>query len=132
MPQAGGSYYFLRTIYSGPSGKDGAGRFLAFLFIFQLTFSAPLSVASGCIGLSQYAAFIWPSLAKNPATHAVHFGPYTAGVSVSLQTLLAIAVVVFAVVLLYRKLARLRIVAAVMWCAVMGLMAWIFLTGLLH
>src|SRR5438128_4188091 len=58
MPQAGGSYYFLRTIYSGPSGKDGAGRFLAFLFIFQLTFSAPLSVASGCIGLSQYAAFI--------------------------------------------------------------------------
>ena len=132
MPQAGGSYYFLRAIYSGPGGKARAGRFIAFLFIFQLAFSAPLSVASGCIGLSQYAAFIWPSLAKNPAIHLIHLGPYTAGVSAGLQTLLAIAVVVLAVVLLYRKLASLRFVAGVMWCAVMGLIGWIFFTGLLH
>jgi len=132
MPQAGGSYYFLRTIYSGVSGSGRAGRFLAFLFIFQLIVSAPLSVASGCIGLSQYAAFIWPSLARAPAAHTIQLGPYTVGVSAGLQTLLAIAVVVVAMVLLYRRLASLRIVAAVMWCAVMGLMAWIFLTGLLR
>lgn len=132
MPEAGGSYYFLRTIYSGQKGTATAGRLIAFLFIFQLIFSAPLSVASGCIGLSQYAAFIWPSLAHGPATHTVHVGPYTAGVSAGLQTALAIAVVVLAVALLYRRLANLRIVAAVMWCAVMGLIAWILATGLLH
>src|ERR1700749_1883043 len=53
MPEAGGSYAFLRRIYGGRDGKGRAGRFLAFLYVFQLSFSAPLSVASGCIGLSQ-------------------------------------------------------------------------------
>ena len=132
MPEAGGSYYFLRSIYSGRTGTGRLGRFIAFLFIFQLTFSAPLSVASGCIGLSQYAAFIWPALARSPVTHSVHFGAYTAGVSVGLQTALAITVVLIAVALLYRRLANLRIVAATMWCAVMGLIAWILATGLLR
>ena len=46
MPEAGGSYAFLRKIYAGRDGRGGAGRFLAFLFLFQLLFSAPLSVAS--------------------------------------------------------------------------------------
>jgi amino acid transporter len=69
MPEAGGSYAFLRNIYSGPNGTRKLGRFLAFLFIFQLTFSAPLSVASGCIGLSQYATYLWPSLASHTTTH---------------------------------------------------------------
>src|SRR6202451_3606841 len=39
MPEAGGTYRFLRTIYPGR-----VGRFLSFLFVFQLMFSAPLSV----------------------------------------------------------------------------------------
>jgi amino acid transporter len=132
MPEAGGSYYFLRKIYAGRSGAGIAGRFLAFLFIFQLTFSAPLSVASGCIGLSQYAAFIWPHIAGQPATHAVRIGPYNAGISIGLGTAVAIAVVVLAVALLYRNLASLRTVATVMWCAVMGLIAWILVTGAVH
>lgn len=132
MPEAGGSYYFLRKIYSGRKGTATAGRLIAFLFIFQLIFSAPLSVASGCIGLSQYAGFIWPTLAHNPAAHTLHIGPYTAGVSAGLQTALAIAVVVIAVALLYRRLANLRLVAAVMWCAVMGLIAWILVTGFIR
>src|SRR5476651_45172 len=42
MPEAGGSYAFLRRIYSGADGTRKLGRFMAFLFIFQLTFSAPL------------------------------------------------------------------------------------------
>src|ERR1700691_1640379 len=45
MPEAGGSYAFLRRIYAGRGGMNGAGRFLAFLFLFQLLFPAPLSVA---------------------------------------------------------------------------------------
>src|SRR5579863_8834619 len=45
FPQAGGSYAFLREIY----GPQGAGNWLSFLYVWQLSFSAPLSIASGCI-----------------------------------------------------------------------------------
>src|SRR5215468_1493379 len=53
MPGSGGSYRYLRQMY----GADRLGRMMSFLFIWQLTFSAPLSIASGCIGLSQYASY---------------------------------------------------------------------------
>jgi hypothetical protein len=59
MPQAGGPVRYLRAMYPGK-----AGRWLSFLFVFQLTFSAPLSMASGCIGFAQYASYLWPSLAQ--------------------------------------------------------------------
>jgi len=132
MPEAGGSYAFLRRIYSGADGTRKLGRFLAFLFIFQLTFSAPLSVASGCIGLSQYAAYLWPGLARHTATHLLHAGPYSVGVSAGPGTLVAIGAVLAAVFLLYRGLTGLRAVTATMWCAVMVLIAWILATGLVH
>jgi len=132
MPEDGGSYAFLRRIYSGADGTRRLGRFLAFLFIFQLTFSAPLSVASGCIGLSQYATYLWPGLTGHTATHTLHVGPYSAGVSAGLTTLVAIAAVLLAVLLLYRGLTGLRVVTAAMWCAVMALIAWIIVTGLTH
>src|SRR6266487_1438088 len=57
MPQAGGPVRYLRAMYPGR-----AGRWLSFLFVWQLTFSAPLSMASGCIGFAQYAAYLWPAL----------------------------------------------------------------------
>jgi len=132
MPEAGGSYTFLRRIYSGRDGRSGAGRFLAFLFLFQLLFSAPLSVASGCIGLGQYATYLWPRLAGHTATHVARLGGYSVGVSVGPATAVAILAVLAAVVLLYRGLASLRFVAGAMWCAVMGLIAWILVAGLMH
>ena len=119
MPHAGGSYQFLRTIYPGKFG-----RFLAFLFAFQLLFSAPLSVASGSIGLSQYATFIAPSL----RSHAVHWGRLTA----SPATAVAVAAVVLAVVLLYRNLANLRVISYLLWTTVMATIAWVLVTALLH
>lgn len=132
MPEAGGSYYFLRTIYGGADGRGKLGRFLAFLFIFQLTFSAPLSVASGCIGLSQYATYLFPSLAGHGVAHVLHVGTYSAGITVSRSTAVAIAAVLIAVFLLYRGLTGLRVVTATMWCAVMALIAWILVTGLMR
>ncbi len=132
MPEAGGSYAFLRRIYSGRDGTSGAGRFLAFLFLFQLLFSAPLSVASGCIGLGQYATYLWPGLAGHTATRVAHIGAYSVGVSAGPATLVAIAAVMVAVAMLYRGLASLRVIAAAMWCAVMGLIAWVLVAGVLH
>ena len=136
MPQAGGSYWFLRTIYGGKDGngkrRGGLGRFFAFLFVFQLTFSAPLSMASGCIGLAQYAGYLWPALRGHAAEHTFHLGAYSAGVSAGPTTWVAIAAVVVAVALLYRDLASVRVISAVMWCTVMVTIAWILVTGLLH
>src|SRR5271154_1246570 len=58
MPGSGGSYRYLKEIY----GPQKLGRAVSFLFIWQLSFSAPLSIASGAVGLSQYASFFWPAL----------------------------------------------------------------------
>jgi len=54
MPHSGGPYNYLKEIY----GPRGLGRLMSFLFIWQLTFSAPLSIAPGALGLSQYSTFI--------------------------------------------------------------------------
>ncbi len=61
FPRAGGSYAFLREIY----GPQGAGNWLSFLYVWQLGFSAPLSIASGCIGLSSFLAMFWPGLGRD-------------------------------------------------------------------
>src|SRR3954454_15275669 len=58
LPGSGGSYRYLSEIY----GPRGFGRLMSFLFIWQLTFSAPLSIASGSIGLAQYATYMFPAL----------------------------------------------------------------------
>src|SRR5512142_1133474 len=76
MPGSGGSYRYLKEIY----GPRRLGRLVSFLFIWQLSFSAPLSIASGCIGLSQYAAYFWPALdhtyvARDFALAIPGFGP---------------------------------------------------------
>src|SRR5437762_12517669 len=59
MPGSGGSYRYLREIY----GPNRLGRLISFLFIWQLSFSAPLSIASGSIGVAEYAGYFWPNLA---------------------------------------------------------------------
>ena len=117
MPEAGGSYRFLRTMYPGR-----AGRFLSFLFVFQLMISAPLSVASGCIGLSQYAGYLVPAL-RAPMLHwgRLAVGPGTA---------VAIAAVALAVLLLYRNLANLRLVSYGLWATVIATLGWIFTVAL--
>src|SRR6201984_2144491 len=41
LPASGGSYVYLREIY----GPKSLGKMISFLFIWQLSFSAPLSIA---------------------------------------------------------------------------------------
>ena len=70
----GAPIHFLRRIYPGK-----LGRYLSFLFLFQLLISAPLSVASGAIGLSQYAGWLVPSAQyAHTLGHVLHLGPYNA------------------------------------------------------
>src|ERR1051326_5946077 len=56
LPSSGGSYAFLRHAY----GRFG--RLVSFLFLFQILFSAPLSMASGCIGFANYLTVLVPPL----------------------------------------------------------------------
>src|SRR3954463_16682107 len=60
LPHSGGPYNYLKEIY----GPNKLGRLMSFLFIWQLTFSAPLSIASGGIGLAQYASYIFPAMGR--------------------------------------------------------------------
>jgi APA family basic amino acid/polyamine antiporter len=125
MPEAGGTYAYLREMFPGRWGT-----WLSFLFVFQLCFSAPLSVASGCIGLAQYAGFLTPL--RMGAVHALRMGPYSFGVSVGPATWLAIGVVGLAVLLLYRRLAAMRGLATAMLAVVLMTLGWAMVTGLLH
>src|SRR5579862_1227044 len=54
MPQAGGSYVFLREAY----GANSWGRLLSFLFIWQTLFQAPLSISSGALGFADYSKYV--------------------------------------------------------------------------
>jgi amino acid transporter len=133
MPRAGGSYEYLRTIY----GPRKAGRFLSFLYIWQLSFSAPLSIASGCVGLAQYAGYLWPPLRQVyfssslpipiPFVHslplAIRFGP---------GTLVAMSCCALAAGLLYRNIESVTRFSGLLWIGVMGTLLAVITTGLLH
>ena len=58
-PEAGGSYAYLKASY-----PPRWGRMFSFLYAWQLLFSAPLSIASGCIGFAQYLGWFHPSLSR--------------------------------------------------------------------
>src|SRR3954464_7439614 len=77
LPEAGGPVRYLRAMY-GPR----VGRWLSFLFVWQLTFSAPLSMASGCIGFAQYASYLWPSLATTIASQKLPLNLFGIGTTV--------------------------------------------------
>jgi amino acid transporter len=127
MPEAGGTYRYLSAIFPGQ-----LGRWLSFLFIFQLCISAPLSVASGCIGLAQYAGFLSPALVSHAAVHALRLGSYSFGVTAGVSSWIAVATVLLAVVLLYRRLSKIRVLSTLMLAAVLLTIAWVVVTALLH
>src|SRR6201984_3164406 len=86
FPRAGGSYAFLREIY----GPERAGNWLSFLYVWQLSFSAPLSIASRCIGLSSFLAWFWPGLNHAPFAFLsmLHYANFAAAAACLLVTAL--------------------------------------------
>jgi amino acid transporter len=133
MPGSGGSYFYLRQIY----GERKLGRLVSFLFIWQLSFSAPLSIATGCIGLAGYAAYYWPQLETVYASHTAALPiPWAGALQVSWivtpATFLAIAVCLITIVLLYRQIEAVASVVRLLWVCVMATIAWIIFAGLTH
>ncbi len=108
LPKAGGSYNYLREAY----GAHRAGRWLSFLMVWQIMFSAPLSVASGSIGFAGYLRFLLP-----------HLGTW--GVN-----LVAAAFPLLLVALLYRRIGTIGNLSLVLVTGVLGGCLWIVVAGL--
>ncbi len=120
MPHAGGSYVFLREAY----GPGRWGRMMSFLYIWQTLFQGPLSVASGAIGFAGYSSYLvgksdWlMKLARPFGTHA--------------ESAVAVAAVILAVVLLYRRITTIGKISIALCVIVVGTIVWLIYGGATH
>jgi amino acid transporter len=133
MPQAGGSYQYLKESY----GAQKLGRMMSFLFVWQLIFSAPLSIASGSLGIAQYASYLWPALEKihwdRPYSAMLPLvGKFEVRVLITNGTFVAMAACGLAVLLLYRRIAVVGRVSKFLWVGVIGTVLWVTFAGLTH
>jgi basic amino acid/polyamine antiporter, APA family len=110
LPGSGGSYVYLREGY----GRERWGRLAAFLFIWQFVLSGPLEIASGYIGLSQYAGYLWPSLTR------IHF------------VAIAAAVGLLNLALLYRPIGSLGPLTIALWVGSLATVGVVIFTGAAH
>ena len=119
FPMAGGSYAFLREIY----GPKRQGNWLSFLYVWQLSFTAPLSIASGCIGLSGFLAFFWPGLQKAPLAFlpGLHYTNFAAAGGCLMVT-----------ALLYRNISSVARMAWILFAGVMAAIAGVIVSGFAH
>ncbi|HET9183382.1 MAG TPA: APC family permease [Candidatus Angelobacter sp.] len=136
MPQAGGSYEYLKQSY----GAQKLGRMMSFLFVWQLLFSAPLSIASGCVGLARYAVYVWPSLEHVLADKTFllslpgfsFLGSFEFRLLVTNATFVAMAVCLLAMFLLYRRISVVGRVARYLTAGVIGAILLVIVAGITH
>jgi amino acid transporter len=121
MPQAGGSYAFLQEIY----GPHKAGRWVSFLFVWQFMLSGPLVIASGAVGLAQYASYLWPALRRVIATAPI-IG------EIRSTNVMAIGACLLVMALLYRNLLVIAKLARVLWAGSVVTLLAVIVAGLTH
>ncbi|HTR48493.1 MAG TPA: APC family permease [Verrucomicrobiae bacterium] len=120
MPQAGGSYVYLREAY----GAQRWGRLLSFLFIWQTLFQGPLSIASGALGFANYSTYL-VERSRGLAAVAARLGSHE-------TNLIAGAIVVLVVVLLYRRIQEVGRISVAFSAIVIGTILWIIWGGATH
>ena len=128
MPSAGGSYVYLKNIY----GPNKLGRLMSFLFIWQLTFTAPLSIASGCIGFAQYATYLRKGLGRSLFSHTIDIGAFHLGVDVTVSTFLAVLTCLFVLFLLYRRITIIERLSGLLWVGVIITVGAVIIAGVTH
>src|SRR5262249_47816418 len=133
MPQAGGSYQYLKESY----GAQRLGRLMSFLFVWQLIFSAPLSIASGCLGIARYAEYVWPSLGhvfvdRTFALAIPYLGALQFSLFITPGTFVAMGSCLLALALLYRRISVIGLFARYLSVGVLGAILLVILAGLSH
>jgi fructoselysine transporter len=127
MPQAGGSYVFLREAY----GPEKFGRLMSFLFIWQTLFQAPLSISSGALGFADYSKYLTAKLPGFAEWHDAHQGAMSIWAGGYTRTV-AVCVIVLAVLLLYRKISEIGKISTALWVIVLGTILWLIYGGVTH
>ncbi len=112
FPSSGGSYTYLRECF----GREGLGRLMAWLFVWQFLFSATLEIATGTVGMALYTGFIFKGLVVHPWT----------------LRLLAAAFSLGAMVLLYRKIGDIARIMMILWIGLLLTSLWVVAEGALH
>ena len=107
-PLAGGSYNFLKEGYGSKWGK-----LMSFLFVWQTMIQAPLVMASAAIGFAQYFGYI------------IHLNEWQ-------SKFISGGLILFIVLLLYRKIEAIGKISILLWMGVLLIMAWIIGGGVLH
>ncbi|HVZ39166.1 MAG TPA: APC family permease [Candidatus Kapabacteria bacterium] len=115
MPRAGGSYVFLREAY----GPGKWGRMMSFLFIWQTMIQAPLVVASGAIGFSEYFSYLWIRVAGSPLPDEG-------------RHMIAAGLVVALLAVLYRGIGTLGKISVGLGICVIATILWIIWGGFTH
>jgi amino acid transporter len=110
MPYSGGPYFYLRHAF----GAQTYGRAASFLVLWSSVLTAPLLIASGAVGFSQYFHYLRPSV-------------HDAGLCA-----LAMAVCLINVVLLYRRITTISAISIGLWILVVGTIVWIIIGGAEH
>jgi amino acid transporter len=117
FPDSGGSYLYLSRLYGSKWG-----RLLSFLFIWQLTFSAPLSTASGAVGLSEYATYLFPQLHSTWFSWGNFARPW--------MVLVAMAACALATFLIYSGIQTVGRISRVLSVGVLAAIVWVVIAGL--
>jgi amino acid transporter len=120
MPQAGGSYVFLREAY----GANRLGRLISFLFIWQTLFQGPLSIASGALGFAKYSTYL--------ATKFNQIGRFSTLLGGNFERVVACGIIVVVVALLYRKITTIGKMSVVLCIIVLGMIFWLICGGVSH
>jgi amino acid transporter len=124
FPGSGGTYHFFDAAY----GQSPGGRLIKFLFVWQFFFSGPLEVATGAIGLSQYAAYFLPVL-ERPAWSWQAFLPWLT-TDVTWGQVAAMGVMVLVTTLAYRRIEVAGRVMVILWIGMLITVGAVIAAGL--
>ena len=108
IPGSGGPYLYLREAFK----PFKLGELMGFVFVFQTVLVAPLSIASGAVGFSDYLKFYWTDM-----TRLQH-------------DLVAGSVCVIVTALLWRNIAGVGKLAVVLMALVFLTIGWVIVAGL--
>jgi amino acid transporter len=129
FPGSGGTYHFFDAVY----GQARVGRLLKFLFVWQFLFSAPLEIATGAIGLAQYAGYLWPALkpvAWRLAWRVPGLGAFDW--QVGRGQVLAMVLLAAVTALAYRRIDAAGRLLVVFWFGMLATVALVIGAGLAH